>query len=157
MWKSSLFSLLGDCSLSEKGGDGLLKVNPVDIVDWIFNEAWTAIMIGAVILILFLALIYLGVHNLRELQRINDVFATILLCEDEIELPKDIALEVVNGAFRSKITEEDLVVDIYENPEKENWVNLIARNDGDEKINHEGLIATATEKNFGIIILKHLL
>ena len=143
--------------MSEKGGDGLLKVNPAEIVDWVFNDAWTAIVIGAVALILFLALVYLGIHNLRELQRINDVFATILLCEGEIELPKAIALEVVNGAFRSRITEEDLIVDIYENPERENWVNLVARNDEEQKINHEGLIATATEKNFGIIILKHLL
>ena len=135
----------------------MLKVNPAEIVDWVFNDAWTAIMIGAVALILFLALVYLGIHNLRELQRINDVFATILLCEGEIELPKAIALEVVNGAFRSRITEEDLIVDIYENPERENWVNLVARNDEEQKINHEGLIATATEKNFGIIILKHLL
>lgn len=132
-------------------------MSPAGVVDWIFNEAWTAIMIGTIVLILFLALIYLGIHNLRELQRINDVFATILLCEDEIELPKAIALEVINGAFCSKITEEDLIVDIYENPEKENWVNLVTRKDVDEQIDHEGLIATATEKNFGIIILKHLL
>lgn len=135
----------------------MLKMSPAGVVDWIFNEAWTAIMISTIVLILFLALICLGIHDLRELQRINDVFATILLCEDEIELPKAIALEVINGAFCSKITEEDLIVDIYENPEKENWVNLVTRKDVDEQIDHEGLIATATEKNFGMIILKHLL
>ena len=128
-----------------------------EFLDWVFNDAWTAIMIGLTAFLLFLAIIYLEVYIIRESQRINSLFAVILLNEDEVNLPKTIAHEIINGAFLSKDIKDGLVVDIYEDEEKKNWVYLVARKNVEQESDREGLIATATEENFRIIILKYLL
>lgn len=133
----------------------LFKLSFIDTLNWILNDAWATIIIVSIISLVVIAIAFLGTYSLRELKRINDAFAAILLCETEVELPKSVALDVVNSAFHSSVAEH-FVVDIYSST-KDDWVKLIIRGEDEDRKDSDRLIATATEKNFCKVLLTYLL
>lgn len=133
----------------------MFKLSFIDTLNWILNDAWATIIIVSIISLVVIAIALLGTYSLRELKRINDAFAAILLCETEVELPKSVALDVVNSAFHSSVAEH-FVVDIYSST-KDDWVKLIIRGEDEDRKDSDRLIATATEKNFCKVLLTYLL
>ncbi|MBQ6510367.1 hypothetical protein IJI94_00115 [Candidatus Saccharibacteria bacterium] len=132
------------------------KLSFMDTLDWILNDAWAVIILVSILALVVLIIASFSTYSLKELRKINDAFVIILLCEEEMTLPKLVAMDVVSGVFHSKISEH-LVIDIHSVPEQEDWVKLAVRQEDDERSESDDFIATATEKDFGTVLLTHLL
>ena len=114
-----------------------------------------AVAICAVIVIA-VAVLVVKIKTKAEMKRIKHAFVTTLLNERYLSIPKPLAVEMLDAL--SAPVADDIVVEVYKNRENESWVDLIIRSCQEpESERMDGFIANATKRNFGEVIMRHLL
>ncbi len=114
-----------------------------------------AVAICAIIIIAVVVLTA-RIKTKSEMKRIKHAFVTTLLNERHLSIPKPLAVEILD-ALNAPVT-NDIVVELYKNRENENWVDLIIRSCQEpESERMDGFIANVTKRNFGEVIMRHLL
>ncbi len=120
-------------------------------------ETKTVLMLFATfILMIVIAHIVAIVRINWELRRLSSLYVQILRNETELSLPKLLAAELIDTLGRPDM--RDMVIEIYKNHKKDDWVDLrIKYHNEDEGEKMDDLVAVATDRNFGEVIMRYLL